>query len=25
LVRALADLLWGRLERVDDKVDGPGF
>jgi AcrR family transcriptional regulator len=25
LVKGLADLLWGRLERVDDKVDGPGF
>ncbi|GAA2505373.1 TetR family transcriptional regulator [Streptomyces gobitricini] len=25
LVQGLADLLWGHLERVDDKVDGPGF
>ncbi|MEV3988311.1 TetR family transcriptional regulator [Streptomyces sp. NPDC049837] len=25
LVRGLADLLWGRLEQVDDRVGGPGF
>ncbi|MEE1755407.1 TetR family transcriptional regulator [Streptomyces sp. SP18CS02] len=25
LVRALADLLWGRLETVDDRVDSPGL
>ncbi|MET9801979.1 TetR family transcriptional regulator [Streptomyces sp. NPDC006368] len=25
LVRGLADLLWGRLEQVDDRAGGPGF